>query len=37
MDNATEKNWFDGKPYTVLGVTYYPLDYINRYEEEGIA
>ncbi|MEF3255002.1 MAG: septal ring lytic transglycosylase RlpA family protein [Deferribacterales bacterium] len=26
-----------GKPYTVFGVTYYPLDYIHKYEEEGIA
>ncbi|MCX8085030.1 MAG: septal ring lytic transglycosylase RlpA family protein [Calditerrivibrio sp.] len=26
-----------GKPYTVFGVTYYPMDYIHKYEEEGIA
>lgn len=37
MGNASEKGMVYGKPYTVLGVTYYPLDYINRYEEEGIA
>jgi len=32
-----EKNWFTGKPYTRTGSNLLPLDYINRYEEEGIA
>lgn len=41
IDQTNGKNKIEsmvyGKPYTVFGVTYYPLDYIHKYEEEGIA
>ncbi|ADR17996.1 septal ring lytic transglycosylase RlpA family protein [Calditerrivibrio nitroreducens] len=37
INSEKENKIVYGKPYTVFGVTYYPMDYIHKYEEEGIA
>jgi rare lipoprotein A len=36
-DDEVQNKIVYGKPYTVFGVTYYPMDYIHKYEEDGIA